>query len=175
MIEIITNLNNLKDNDITDLTVKVKLLLVNSKNELLLAYSHNEYQFPGGTKEDGESLLETCIRELGEETGIVLNNLNLEPFLKSSGYYKNWPLVGRNKRVDIYYYEIKTDSKPNLDNMNLTDNEKNGNFILRYVNLDKVIDEIDRNVLLYGDKHGIAREMKEILKVYVNERRKKWK
>lgn len=46
---------------------------------------------------------------------------------------------------------------------------------MRYVNLDKVIDEIDRNELLYGDKHGIAREMKEILKVYVNERRKKWK
>ena len=167
MVEIINNINNLDDSDITDFSVKVKLLLVNSKGELLLAYSHNEYQFPGGTKESNEDIVDTVYRELREETGIILNNLNLEPIIKSSGYYKDWPFVGRNKRVDIYYYEIEIDEKPNLDNLDLTDNEKNGNFLLKYVSLDNVFSELDRNVLLYGDKHGIAREMKEVLKIYL--------
>ena len=167
MIEIINNVNKLDDSDMTDFSVKVKLLLVNFKRELLLVYSHNEYQFLGGTKENGENIIDTIYRELKEETGIVLGDLNLEPIIKSSGYYKDWPFVGRNKRVDIYYYEIKTDEMPNYANLDLTENEKNGNFLLKYVSLDGVFSELDRNVMSYGDKHGIAREMKEVLKIYM--------
>lgn len=168
MIEIITNVNNLKEEDMTDFVTKVKLLLVNSNKELLLAYSHNEYQFPGGTQEEGELLNEIVFRELKEETGIEINIPSLKPFVKSVGYYKDWPSLGKNKKVEIYYYEIKTDEKPRLDKLNLTDSEKNGNFELRFVALDNVLDELDRNVLMYDDPHGIAREMKELLKIYMD-------
>ena len=141
MKEIITNVNNLSENEMTDFTVKVKLLLINSNNELLLGYSHNEYQFPGGTLEEGEELMDTVKRELEEETGIVLSNLEVEPFAKSSGYYKDWPAEGRNKKVEIYYYEIKTDEKPQLEKLNLTEKEKAGNFCLKYIPLNNVISE----------------------------------
>ena len=166
MKEIVTNVNNLREEEMTDFTTKVKLLLVNSKGELLLGYSHHEYQFPGGTQEEGESLYDTVKRELEEETGIILDEIIINPFVKSSGYYKDWPSVGRNKKVLIYYYEIKTDEKPNFDKITLTEKEKEGNFNLRYIALDNVEMELRNNVKEYGDPHGIANEMINLLKIY---------
>ena len=168
MKSIIINKFNLNESDITDYTNKVKILLINSNKEILLANSHNEYQFPGGTQEKGESLTDVIKRELMEETGIIIDANNLKPFVKSSGYYKDWPSKGRNKKVDIYYYEILSDVKPNLDKTNLTKNEIEGNFKLEYIPLDKFNLILENNSLKYGDPHGIAKEMTNILNIYKN-------
>ena len=166
MKKIITNENNLKEDEMTDLVRKVKLLLVNSNNEIMLGYSHHEYQFPGGTQESNEELIETVNREIEEETGIKLNLKNLEAFACAIGYYKDWPEKDRNKKIEIYYYEIKTDEKPNLNNLNLTENEKFGNFELRYIQLDEVEKVLKENAEIYGDNRGIAREMLELFAIY---------
>ena len=107
MEKIITNDYNLKEEDMTELVMRVKILLINSKNEILLGYSHNEYQCPGGHVEEGESLISAINREIQEETGIELNIKEAEPFACSIGYYKDWPAVGKNRKTEIYYYEIK--------------------------------------------------------------------
>lgn len=73
MKRFITNVDNLKDSDITEVVKRVKVLLINSKNEILLGYSHNMYQFPGGHVEKGEPLTNTVNREVLEETGIELD------------------------------------------------------------------------------------------------------
>lgn len=166
MKSIIINNNNLNEEEMTDFTCKVKLLLINSKNELLLGYSNNEYQFLGGTQEDGELLMDTAKRELMEEAGIEIKDNLLELFAKSTGYYKDWPSLGRNKKVEIYYYEIRTDEKPNLNKMNLTESERKNGFELRYVLLDDVSSVLEENMLKYGDIHGIAKEMIHLLKIY---------
>ena len=136
------------------------------RNELMLGYAHHIYQFPGGTQEPNEPLIDTINREIEEETGIRLNAHNLEAFARSLGYYKDFPEVGRNRKIEIYYYEIKTDERPHLDNLHLTKAEKDGNFELRYVPLDEVETELNRNVEQYGDQKGIAGEMFRLLKVY---------
>lgn len=166
MKEIITNEYNLKEEDITDISRRVKILLINSKNEILLGYSHNTYQFPGGHVEENEELVDTINREIKEETGIVLNLEELAPFAKALGYYKDWPSKGKNKKIEINYYEIKTDIIPNLDNTEYTENEKNGNFELRYIQLEKIEEELKNNVEKFGDEKGIAKEMLELLKIY---------
>ena len=97
MKKIITNKDNLKEGDMTELVQRVKILLINSKREILLGYSHHNYQFPGGHVEEGENLLETVNREILEETGINLNVKSLKPFAKAIGYYKDWPEVGKNR------------------------------------------------------------------------------
>lgn len=168
MEKIITNDYNLRDDDITETVVRVKVLLINSNNELLLGYSHNEYQCPGGHVEDGESLIDTINREVQEETGIELNISIIEPFACSIGYYKDWPSVGKNRKIEIYYYEIKTDEKPNLENTKYTESEKDGNFELRYIPIDDVENEFIKNAEKYEDKHGIAKEMLKVFKVYKN-------
>lgn len=169
MKKIITNKNNLKEEDMTELVQRVKVLLVNSNNEILLGYSHNDYQFPGGHVDDGEKLIDTLKREVLEETGIVLNIDEIEPFACSIGYYKDWPEKGKNRKIEIYYYEIKTDELPNLENTKYTEHEIDGNFELKYINLNDVEQELSSNVDKFGDKYGIAREMIELLRIYKEE------
>lgn len=166
MKEIITNKYNLTEADITEVVKRVKILVINSNDEILLGYSHNDYQFPGGHVEDGESLLQTVKRELLEETGIDLEIKNIEPFAVALGYYKDWPTEGKNRKTEIYYYEIKTDEKPNLNKTSYTEKEKDGGFELRPIPLNKVEDELRKNAEEFGDKRGITREMLELLEIY---------
>lgn len=166
MKQIITNKYNLTDADMTEVVKRVKVLLVNSNNEVLLGYSHNNYQFPGGHVEENETLIQTVNREVLEETGMDLGVDNIEPFACARGYYKDWPAEGKNRKIEIYYYEIKTDEKPNLENTEYTENEKDGNFELRYIPLTNVEEELRKNAEEYGDKKGIAREMIELFGVY---------
>ena len=165
---LIDNKNNLKDSQMTDFVRKVKLLIVNSNNEILLAYQRNGYEFPGGTNEPGEDLSKTVLRELQEETGIELKSTNIEPFACLKGYYKDWPEKDRNKLIEIFYYELKTDEKPNMDNINLTENEKKGNFSLKYINLSEVEEVVKKNMKIYGDDRGIAKDMLKVLDIYKN-------
>lgn len=166
MKELITNKYNLKEEEMTEVVKRVKILIITSNNEILLGYSHNDYQFPGGHVEDNEELIETVNREITEETGIELNLNNIEPFARKSGYYKDWPEEGKNRKIEIYYYEVKTDEKPNLNNTSYTEHEKEGNFELRYIPLSKVEEELEKNINEYGDKKGIGKEMLELFKVY---------
>lgn len=62
MKQIITNKYNLTDSDMTEIVKRVKILIINSKNEILLAYSHNDYQFPGGHVEENETLIQAINR-----------------------------------------------------------------------------------------------------------------
>ena len=166
MKEIIRNESNLKEKNVTEVVKRVKLLITNSKKEILLGYSHGDYQFLGGHVEKGENLVQTIKREIKEETGIVLNHLNINPFAKMISYYKGWPEKGKNRKIEIYYYELKTDEKPNLNNTSYTESEKDGNFELRYIPVNDVEEELKENVQKYGDKKGITKEMLEILNLY---------
>ena len=166
MKQLITNKYNLTDSDMTEVVKRVKVLLVNSNNDVLLGYSYNNYQFPGGHVEENETLVQAVNREILEETGIVLNITNIEPFACAIGYYKDWPAEGKNRKIEIYYYEVKTDEKPNLENTEYTENEKNGNFELRYIPLSDVENVLKTNAEEYGDENGIAREMIDLFGVY---------
>ena len=166
MKKITKNSNNLKDEEINEVVKRVKILLINSKNEVLLGYSHNTYQFPGGHVDDGESLIQTVNREIQEETGMILNVKNIKPFACAIGYYKDWPKEGTNRKTEIYYYEVKTNDKPNLDNTKYTDSEKEGKFELRYISLADVVQKLNNNIKQYGDNKGIAKEMLELFEIY---------
>ena len=168
MKKIVDNRYNISEIEVTEIVKRVKALIINSSNEILLAYSNNCYQFPGGHVEKDENLIDSLNREIKEETGIVLNNYNIEPFAVSYRYYKDYPKEGDNRKNEIYYYEIKIDEKPNLDNTFYTKEEINGNFELRYINFNDIEKVLKDNVLDYGDRKGIASEMLELLEIYKN-------
>lgn len=48
MKELILNEDKLKDKEIDDYVTRVKAIILNDKKELLLGFSYNDYQFPGG-------------------------------------------------------------------------------------------------------------------------------
>lgn len=164
MRKIITNKNNIKEEEITEIVKRVKILLINSKKEILLAYLHNKYQFPGGHVEEGELLTDTLNREINEEIGINLNLKNLKPFACALGYHKDHPEKGQNRKTEIYYYEVRTDEVPNLNNTNYTKDEKEGNFELRYIPINDVKEILEYNAKV--DNNKIAIEMLELFKVY---------
>lgn len=167
MIEIIKNINNLKDSDINEKIIRVKAIIRNDKDELLLGHSYCEYQFPGGHVEENEELLPALKRELLEETGLIYDTSNLEPFAVASFYHKDVLGDGINTKVVIYYYEIRDSRVPNLANTNYTEEELDGNFKLRYIPISIVEDVIKRNIYTCGDGEGIGQEMLDVLSYYL--------
>ena len=166
MIEIIKNSKNIKDEDVTDTIVRVKALVINSKKEVLMGHSYCEYQFLGGHVEDQEDLKQALKRELLEETGLDYDINSFKPIGVLQKYLSEYPRVGQNTKLVIYYYEIKDDRIPNISRANYTLEEQDGNFKLRYIPFDILEDVIKENVFLCGDGQGIALEILEFLDKY---------
>lgn len=63
-------------------------IIFNDKNQILLtlrndpksSFTHRKWQFPGGGVEKGESPTEACLREILEETGLIIELLSEESF-----------------------------------------------------------------------------------------------
>lgn len=166
MKEILYNYDNLKLEDIDEVVTRTKGLIINSNNEIILGYSHKTYQFPGGHLEDGESLEECLLREITEETGMEIKDAKLKPFEKITFYNKNYRGSGKNRKNDIYYYIINTDAKFDMNNLKLTDCEKDGNFTLKTFPIDNIeqvlIDSIPDNPI----NEVIVEEMLDVIKEY---------
>lgn len=167
MLELVKNKNGLIDSEVTNIITRVKALIITSDKKILLGHSHMEYQFPGGHIETGEDLLFGLKRELKEETGLEFDTSKLEPFVVLNSYYKDYPKIDENTKIVIYYYIIKDDRIPILSNTHYTDEELDGNFSLRYIPLDIVIDVLKENVDICGDANGISMEMLEVLSYFL--------
>ena len=85
------NLHNLTMADIQKQQHRVKVILLNSKDEVLLCKRNGVYNFIGGHIEEGEGALDCAQREVREETGITvrLGNFNA-PFYKLQCFEKNY-------------------------------------------------------------------------------------
>ena len=160
----IINYDHIKNEHILDGVIRVKALMINSKKEILLASAYTTIQFPGGHLEEGESLEETLKREVLEETGIVLSG-DYEPFFCLKYFLKDYPVIGNNRSIEIYYYCVFTDEVYNLDNVYLDDQERNGNFTLTYVALKKLKKYLKSNPGNLAINHIVTNEMLMAVKV----------
>ena len=75
--------------------------------------------------------------------------------------------INKVNEIEVYYYEVYTEETPIIKNTSYTSNEKEGNFELRYIPLKLLKEEIEKNAKTYGDKHGIAKEMIDLLNIYM--------
>ena len=66
MKEIIYNNDNINLSDITSISVRIKVLLINN-GKLLIGNEDGCFMFIGGHKEDNEELVDTLKREVKEE------------------------------------------------------------------------------------------------------------
>ncbi len=169
MKKIVINENNLTDNDIELFVTRVKGLIINSRGKILLAHNNNSYQFPGGHVENGETLNDSVVREIKEETGINVL-VTEEPFLVITTYDNNYFNSAKKVRNEIFYYLFKTDDVPNLNETHYDELELATEFNLFYVNLiglDKFLNKaLDENNI----DESIAQEMllvfEEFKKIY---------
>lgn len=166
MKEIIYNNDNINLSDVTSISVRIKVLLINN-GKLLIGNEDGCFMFIGGHKEDNEKLIDTLKREVKEETGIELENEVINnPFLKIIYLNKDYPNKGENRESDIYYYAVETNKLPNLENVNYTESEINKHFELIYIDLDDAINIIKENIPNHKDNKIISKDMIIALEEY---------
>ena len=149
--------------DYQKMVKRVKALIVSSDNKILLVNNYQDYQFPGGHMENNETYSEALKRELLEETGIDFTiEKDIEPVLKLYRYYEEYHETQENTLLEINYFIIRSDKYIDIDNLNLTKEEENGDFSLTYISLFEFKRLLEENIMINNDKYGISEEMFEV-------------
>ncbi|MBQ2946602.1 MAG: NUDIX hydrolase [Bacilli bacterium] len=166
MKTILYNYDNLKEENINRTTRRAKALIINSQDKILFAHSKNNYFFVGGRVEENETFDECIVRETKEETGIDLPLEKREPFFTITYMNKDYPSLGVNTKSITNYYLVKCDTKPDLNEITLTEEEKNNNFKLVYIHKDKALEELNNNLDNCSNKN-VVRDTIEVMKEYL--------
>lgn len=166
MKEILYNYDYLKEEEINKIVCRAKMVIVNSDDEILLGYGNSNYQLPGGHLEPNETFDECVVREVKEETGIDIPFENRKPFFVVQYMCKDYPSKNDNTKYIANYYCIKTDEKPNLDEVNLTENEKEGMFDLQYIHKDDIVRVLENNMNTCKNKNVVIDTL-EVIKEYL--------
>ncbi len=133
------NPDNLLDDDIDFTVTRVKALVINDKDEILVSYSDGGIQLVGGHVEEGEELHTALKREIEEEAGITLDDEDTisECFYKTIYYQKNYKESGKNRKSIIYCFLIKTNKTINEQNIHHTQNEVKNNLHSKFVSFEE--------------------------------------
>lgn len=159
------NIDNLKDSEIEEKVTRVKIFLINEKNEILFANSYGGIQLIGGHVEKQENELTALVREIKEEAGITINPKKIsKPFFKIKNYTKNYNNTNKNRLSEIVYYFSKTIEIPNEKETNLTDAEKEGKFKAEYIPIEKVESRLKK--CLKSDDERIIKIAEETLEAF---------
>ncbi len=90
-----------------------KLVIEDADNQYLLLFRNNHPKFgndvdlPGGTSEEGESILETMIREVREETGIIIKSDQVQEVYSGIDYSLH--------ETSYALFRAKLDKKPDIN------------------------------------------------------------
>ena len=169
MKEIIYNYDYLNESDITETVIRIKALIINN-DKILIGNENGLFQFPGGHLEQNETFNECLKREILEETGIEIDDDEIErPFMKVTFMNKDWPEKGKNRKVEIYYYIIKTNKMPDLTKFNYTEHEKQNNYQIETFKLNEVIDKIKENIPNNKENKIISPDMISAIEEYLNQ------
>ena len=100
--------------------------IVIENSEILLSYERvtGQWMIPGGGLEENESEADCCIREVAEETGILVNAS--ECLLEIDEYYENWKLINK-------YFICKVKGTTNTK---LTEREQKVGMEARWLSVD---------------------------------------
>lgn len=164
MKRILINDANLTEDDLELEVIRVKGLVINSSGEILIAHNNGTYQFPGGHKEDDETLDEALEREIKDETGISI--VSEGPFMQITTYDPNY--FGQNKKVcnKIYYYVIHTDEAPDFGETHYDELELQSEFNLFYISLSELQGFLNESIENKSLDESIGREMLLVLEEY---------
>ena len=105
------------------------------------------------------------IRELKEETGIVLNKQDFNSFIKIEKWNKNHFNSGKNCLSKIYYYSFYTDYTIDKENKNLDNLEKSKNFFLKYMDVAELYDYLHYQINFFDSE--LHSEMLYVLNYYI--------
>lgn len=143
------------------LTAGVGLFIFNKERQVLmqLRTDYNQWGFPGGSMELGESFEETAKRELKEETNLDIIDSKLVKVLSGKDTYREYP--NGDKLYDITAIFVITSYSGNLK---INDNESKK---LEWFSIDNIPQNITSHTRNYLEKYGDI--LKEALSIYESE------
>lgn len=111
--------------------------VIKKENKYAMIHSakYGEYKFPGGGMEDGETREDTLIREVREETGLVVKEDSIKYIGRTEEIRKG--LYDDIFEMTSYYYQC--DFKEKLVPRELDDYEREYGYELEFVTLDEAI------------------------------------
>jgi len=105
-------------------------MVKNKKGEVLFIYRNNKWDLPRGKAERNETIEETSIREVEEETGV--KGLTIENPLQTT--YHIFKRGGRNRIKITYWYKMQTNYKGKLKPQ-----EKEGITRVEWLNEEQIV------------------------------------
>ena len=169
-MRIVINNYNLKIKYLTEFISKVKAILIDNNNNILLGNYNGTLLLPGGKIEGNETFLDAMIRELKEETGVIYSYDDLSFFGTVDYYQKDYPFKGSYKNRFVFTcYFVGKFKGIDCDNMQLSDCEIKNNFNLELIPLDN----IENTILFNPTKNPYNRfqrnELLKVISAYKNE------
>ena len=141
-------------------TKKVRGIILNEMGQILLLHSnkHNGYSIPGGTVEENESIRDTVIREVFEETGAEIIPIKIVgKYYHTSKNFNYDGITFDSDRVE-YFYFCRFKSFKN-DNLGIQGEFDDGDIQIEFLDYEDAI----TSRLLKRDKSMIERAMNEFL------------
>ena len=127
--------NNKYVTDINKLDLSVHVYGIAIENgEILISPQYDGYDFPGGTVKKGETHIDTLVREVKEETGYLVEPIELLNVYTSFFHHKK-----KNKDYQSYliYYLVKiVDGK--ISNEGFDEDEKEYAKTAKWVNIEEL-------------------------------------
>lgn len=145
------------------------IIIRNNKIALIHSLKYDYYKFPGGGIENNENHIETLIREVKEESGLLVIPQTIKDFGQVYRIQK-----GRSKDMfvqDNYYYLCET--KNCIISQNLDEYENEENFTLEFVSPEKAIEtnkysnhfeKTDNNIFI-----AMVERDTKVLEILINE------
>ena len=178
-MELVINDDNLEIDEVKDFCTKVRAILIDENNNILVANYGNVFLLPGGKVNEGETISEAIARELSEELGQDYGTNELDFFVTLNYYQKDYPKrdgTFQNRLVKTHYFAglykgIKKDFQK------LTEKEQKDKFRLELVSFEDLENMImnnrnnnPRNVYFQRESLTILASFKNIIKCKHNKR-----
>ena len=128
---------------------------------LMIGSKFGDYKFPGGGRDEGETPIETLIRETQEETGFYVIEDSIEPYVKVLEKRKKRTYI---RELESHYFLCKVEDE--VGERNLDDYEIEFEYENVWISLEEAIEK-NKQVTDLENCPWIVRElrvMEELLK-----------